>query len=458
MWASIGCGWGVCAAVAVLTLGCGDAVIPPHTAARIHSDPLPVPAVQLSVHRSARLFPVDPDRTKRVRLDATYGLVDLGPTGKLAAWSFGGVVPGPTLRVRVGDRVLLMMTNRSEEAIEALRLPSVATHSIRLPGVIIDREDEARAIAPGQTLEVEFTALQPGVHLYGSGAADKAGMASGAFGLLIIEPAEGFATRADREYAIVQNELYAKADPAGRRLGGAPLQVPDLEALTAKRPSHLAFNGQFAPGKPARLDASAGELVRLFVANAGLNVVARFQVPGLPIVRAWPAEIMPPAPGPVLLAPAQGAILEVVIPKKGRYTFSDQQLASRGLSGIIDATGGEPEPVLLVARGPLTPAAKREKARELFTDRCKTCHEPPEGTMRLAPDLVGVAQRRNRQWLMKWLTNPPKMQAEDPDAQQLMRQWNNVPMPDMLLSPEQVEWLTDFLSGSKTPPKTGKAS
>src|SRR2546423_9294844 len=134
--------------------------------------------------------------------------------------------------------------------------------------------------------------------------------------------------------------------------------------------------------------------------------------------------------------------------KKGRYTFIDQQLASRGLTGVIDATGGEPEPPALVATGPLTPAAKRERAHALFSERCVQCHEPPPGIVRMAPDLAAVGQRHDRQWLLKWLSNPPKMQAEDADAQALMRQWNNVPMPDMMLSPEQVEWLTDFLRGA----------
>jgi nitrite reductase (NO-forming) len=448
------------AAVSV-SFGCGDwETSPPHSAARILTEKPPLPAVQLAVYRSPRTFPADLERTRQVRLDAGYGLVDLGPAGRLVGWSFGGVVPGPTVRVRVGDRLLATMTNRSDEPVAALRLPPVGSQSLRVEGVMVDREDQALTIGPGQTLEVELTALRPGVHLYQGGADDGVGMATGAYGMLIVEPAEGFSTAADREYAIVQNELYARPDPEGRQVGGKPLLVADPESLKAKHPSHLGYAGNFTPGARLRIDARPGERLRLFLLNAGINAVARFQTGGLPFEQVWPADILgaqPTGAGPAVLAPAQGAIIEVSVPagKKGRYPFGDEQLAGRGLAGVIDATLGEPEPRALVARGPLTAAAKRAEGQAIFTQRCVSCHQPPAGMLRMAPDLAGVSERHTRQWLTRWLSNPPKMQQEDADAQQLMKQWKNVPMPDMLLSPEQVDWLTEFLSPSP-PAKPGR--
>jgi nitrite reductase (NO-forming) len=448
----------VLAAVA-LALGCDGRQPPTRHPSRILSQIPPRPAVQLSVQPSSRLFPAEAEATKRIRLDAGYSLVDLGTAGKLGAWCFGGTVPGPTVRLRVGDRVQWTMTNRSDEALQALRLPSVAAHSIKLGGVLMDREDEERAIGPGQSLEMEFIALEPGVHLYRSGLADKQGQASGMFGMLVIEPPDGFAPAVARELAVVESELYARPDPVGQRIDKTPLLLADPEALRLGRPSRLGYNGLFAPGARARLFAEPGERVRLFVLNAAVTSVARFQVPGLPFERVWPPEVMGAQPSglaPVLLAPGQGAIIELTIPRKGRFPFSDAQLAGRGLAGLIDASQGEPEPKVPVIRGPLTPAARRELARALFTERCVSCHEPPGGTMRLAPDLTGVAQRHNPQWLVKWLSDPPRMQAEDGEAQELMRKWNNLPMPDMALSPEQVGWLTEYLrsyqpGASRTP-------
>jgi len=66
---------------------------------------------------SAQIHPVQPERLKEVRLDVTQALVDLGPEGKFAGWSFGGRIPGPTVRARVGDRTLL----------DAMQTPGIAT-------------------------------------------------------------------------------------------------------------------------------------------------------------------------------------------------------------------------------------------------------------------------------------------------------------------------------------------
>jgi mono/diheme cytochrome c family protein len=94
---------------------------------------------------------------------------------------------------------------------------------------------------------------------------------------------------------------------------------------------------------------------------------------------------------------------------------------------------------------PRTPAERRQRGKEIFVDRCVSCHEPPAGMMRMAPDLNGVHQRRSRQWLVQWLTDPSKMLSEDAIAKQLMQQWNNVPMPQMMLTPDQIEWILEFL-------------
>jgi nitrite reductase (NO-forming) len=416
---------------AMVALGCGGGESPlPRTPARLYAGKPPsAPSVQLSVFRSPRVHPPEPDRLKEIRLDATLARVDLGAQGTYAGYAFGGQIPGPTVRVRVGDRITFTVANRTNEPIEALKLAGAPT-SLEMGGVILDRDDANRTIAPGQTLVFEATAIGPGVHLYRGAVPNAAeAVASGLYGMLIVDPVEGFATRADREYAVVQGELYARPDPAGSRLDKTAVQLLDREALAAKQPTHLGYGGRFVPANGLRLPAEAGERVRLFVVNGGVHTTARFQVEGVQ---------------PALLPPGQGAIVELVVPKKGRFRFGDQELGDRGLVGLIDAAQGEPE-TPLVAVAPRTPAERRDHGRDLFAQRCVSCHEPPAGMMRMAPDLTGIMQRRSRAWLVKWLTDPPKMLLEDPVAQQLLREWKNIPMPAVKLSPEQIEYVLEFL-------------
>jgi nitrite reductase (NO-forming) len=445
----------MCAAVvgAALAPGCGgnDDEMPARRSAVVYPGRPTAPVVQLPIQGAPQVYPAGRERMKEVRLDVTQGLVDLGPEGKYAGQSFGGQIPGPTVRVRAGDRVRFTMTNRTDEPIAGLDLAG-GGQAIDLGGVIIDRDDDHRTIQPGQTLELEFTAVAPGVHLYrGVLPSAEEAVAAGLFGMLIVDPSEGFAPAA-REFAIVQSELYARPDPAQRHVGAAAVKVLDDEARKGKRPSHFGYGGRFATGTGLRLPALPGERLRLFVLNAGPNAIARFQVQGIPFDSVWPAEVLgaKPAPaGPATLPPGTGAIVEVTVPKKGRFRFLDQQLGSRGLVGLIDAAPGEPDAAAaLVLAKPRNAAERRDRGHDLFVERCVSCHEPAPGTMRLAPDLAGVFQRHNHAWLVSWLTDPPKMQAEDPAVQELMRQWNNLPMPQVMLSAEQIEWVLEFLSAA----------
>lgn len=463
-----GARWVMTSLAFVAAVGChgnypGDAGLPPRHAAIVY-DGRPAPAaVQLSLHPSPLVFPAEPEPDKELQLDVVKAVVDLGADGRLVGWSFAGQIPGPTLRVRQGDRVRFTVSNRTDEALAGLDVPGV-TLGLDLGGAfLIDQEDAGRSIAPGQTLVLEATAMSPGIHLYSGGPTPGEAIARGLYGMLIVDPAQGYATRAQREYALVQGELYAGADPAGRRLAGAPVKVHDAAALKGKRPSHLGYNGRFAPaGEHLRLGAEPGERLRFFVLNVGPNVPARFQVAEIPFDRVSPPDLLgdKPSPnGPARLEPGRGAVVEVVLPnKKARHRFLDRQSSDRGLWALIDAARGEPEPptaAMLAALRPRTPAERRARGHEIFGDRCASCHQPPDGTMRMAPSLDGVTQRRSRQWLVAWLNDPVKMQAEDPIARDLLRQWNNIPMPAVMLSPDQIEWVLEFLNAGAAPGKKG---
>ncbi|HEY0715084.1 MAG TPA: multicopper oxidase domain-containing protein, partial [Polyangia bacterium] len=118
--------------------------------------------MQLALQRSARLYPAATEPVQDVRLDVTQVVTDLGATGKYAGLSFGGQVPGPTLRVRAGARIRLTVTNRTDEPRAGLAVAGAA-QGIAINGTVSDRDDDRRTIAPGQTMEVEMTAMAPGV-------------------------------------------------------------------------------------------------------------------------------------------------------------------------------------------------------------------------------------------------------------------------------------------------------
>lgn len=83
--------------------------------------------------------------------------------------------------------------------------------------------------------------------------------------------------------------------------------------------------------------------------------------------------------------------------------------------------------------------------QDLFNTRCSTCHTIGQGD-KLGPDLLGVANSRDRLWLIRWLKEPDVMLAEkDPLAVALYTQYKNVPMPNVKLDNKNILDLIQYM-------------
>ena len=167
-------------------------------------------------------------------------------------------------------------------------------------------------------------------------------IASGMYGALIVEPREGYPTKADREYMVIQSGFYAKLDPGKQKVDGAPLYVLDSERLRAAQPTYTVFNGAYNGMVKDPLPAKAGERVRLFVLNVGPSKTLSFHVVGTIFDRAW----MDGNPDnqfrgmqTVLLGSSSAAIVEFMIPEDGSYIMVDHHFAnaSQGAIGLVSA-------------------------------------------------------------------------------------------------------------------------
>lgn len=79
----------------------------------------------------------------------------------------------------------------------------------------------------------------------------------------------------------------------------------------------------------------------------------------------------------------------------------------------------------------------------LFRTRCRSCHQ--FGQDGIGPDLLGVANNRDRRWLIRWLTAPDQMlAAKDPLALALLKKYK-IPMPNLRLSEVDVRALITFM-------------
>src|SRR5499427_8440173 len=379
------------------------------------------------------LKPLDPSPVKVVRLDTTHKIIELAPGVHFSAWTFGDQVPGPTIHARVGDRIKFSMTNRSDEAVPGVRITAEPMmHSMDFHAAMVSPQDKYRSVAPGQTINFEFTPNYPGVYMYHCGTPMVLEhIASGMYGMMIVEPRAGYPTKVDREYAVVQSEFYTKLDPQKRKVDGAPLYVLDGDRVRTKAPTYTVFNGRYNGFVEKPLPAKPGERVRLYVLNVGPSNTSSFHVVGTIFDRVW-LEGNPDnqlrAAQTVLLGSSNSAIVEFIVPEAGNYVMVDHHFAnaSQGAIGLIAAGApakgaGETEHHNIPATSaPSDPAAVKGKLS--FESKCLACHSIAGGD-KLGPDLYGVTKRRSEAWLTKWLKSPEQLLQSDADAKSMLEKY-----------------------------------
>jgi nitrite reductase (NO-forming) len=422
----------------------------------------------------AAVKPLVPDSVKEIRLDTTHKVIELAPGVKFSAWTFGDQVPGPVVRARVGDRIKFSMTNRSDEPVPGLRVTSAPMmHSMDFHSAMVSPQDKYRSIAPGQTISFEFTPNYPGVFMYHCGTPMVLEhIASGMYGMMIVEPRAGYPTKVDREYAIIQSEFYTALDPQKRKVDGQPLYVLDGVRVRSKAPTYTVFNGRYNGFVDKPLPAKPGERIRLFVLNVGPSNTSSFHVVGTIFDRAW-IEGNPDnqfrGMQTVLLGSSNSAIVEFIIAEAGKYVMVDHHFAnaSQGAIGLIAASdkpaeeqggAGESEHHNIPATvAPSDPAAVKGKLA--FESKCLACHSIAGGD-KLGPDLYGVTKRRDKGWLAKWLKSPEQMLQSDATAKELLGKYK-VPMPNQNLSDDEIQAYIEYFKWADSnikPPPTASAT
>jgi protein SCO1/2 len=94
--------------------------------------------------------------------------------------------------------------------------------------------------------------------------------------------------------------------------------------------------------------------------------------------------------------------------------------------------------------------------QRLFASKCIACHTIGQGE-KVGPDLAGVAERRERAWLTRYVSAPEELRAAgDPIATALFKKYRKIGMPNLGLGASEVADLVSFLA-SHTSASPGKA-
>jgi nitrite reductase (NO-forming) len=252
-------------------------------------------------------------------------------------WTYNGKVPGPFLRVRVGDTVELRLKNEQH---------SRMTHSIDLHAVTGQGGGAVfTQTAPGEEKVFTFKPINPGLYVYHCATPMVAHhISNGLYGLILVEP-EGGLSKVDREFYVMQGELYT-VQPTGYR-GNQEFSV---DKLLSEHPSYFVFNGTSkALAEQSPLHAKVGETVRIFFGVGGPNYTSAFHVIGEVLDRVYPEASLTSAPmtnvQTTIVPPGGATMVELKVDVPGRFMLVDHALSrlEKGLVGYL-IVDGDPQP------------------------------------------------------------------------------------------------------------------
>lgn len=260
-------------------------------------------------------------------------------SGKLADgttymyWTFNGKVPGPFLRVRVGDTVEIHLKNAANSTMGH----SIDLHAVTGPG----GGSALTQVPPGGEKTFAFKALHPGLFVYHCATPMVAlHIANGMFGMILVEPAGGLPT-VDYEYYVMQSEVYTVGG-----YGQKGSQATDFQKILEETPDYFVFNGAVgALTDDHPLKAKTGETIRIFFGDAGPNFVSSFHIIGEVMDKVYNLGTLTSTPltdvQTTLVPPGGAAIIELKLEVPGKYLLVDHAISrmERGLVGNLIVEG-----------------------------------------------------------------------------------------------------------------------
>lgn len=292
-------------------------------------DPAAEPAAGFAP-RDAALRPAPGGAVHRLTLRATEEVITVAPGVTQEMWTFNGSVPGPTLRGKVGDLFRITLVNEGKLG-----------HSIDFHASEVPWNREMRTIGPGERLEYVFRANYAGIFMYHCGTAPALHhIGNGMYGAIVVDP-PGL-TKVDREYVLVQSELYL--GPQGK--------PGDLTKMTNVTPDAVVFNGYHNQYAHAPITVRPGDTVRVWVLDAGPSENSSFHVVGTVFSTVFKEGAYLLRPGAARggsqaldLQPAQGGFVEFTAGKPGLYPIVTHKFANvgKGALGLFQVgDGGTP--------------------------------------------------------------------------------------------------------------------
>ena len=265
----------------------------------------------LSVGNEAEDIQTSAPETHEYTMVMKETTVEIAPGVRVLAWAYNGTIPGPTVRVTEGDRVITHFINNS-----------TTTHTIHFHGDHNSINDGVfEEVLPNETFTYDFIATPAGAMMYHCHVMPVTlHIRNGMYGAFIIDPKTPL--EAAREYVLVMGEY-------------------DTQDQMTETPQYVMLNGYVDQYMSNPLPARVNETVRIYFINISASPAWGFHIHGTTF-KAWPAGLWQNPPLKVMtyaVSAGDTAIFEATWPWEGRYLFHIHGTPEeKGTLGYFDVT------------------------------------------------------------------------------------------------------------------------
>jgi FtsP/CotA-like multicopper oxidase with cupredoxin domain len=309
--------------------------------------------------KTALSLPVAPDRNPDPRvleidIEAYTADVEVSPGRRVQAWTYNGAIPGPLIRARVGDRLIVHFTNK---------LPAPTTihwHGLRVPiqmdGVPGSSQKE---VEPGESFTYDFVIPDAGLYWYHPHVMSAAQVGFGLYGAFLVDdPDEQFSVPEEHVLVLSDIDVTESGELTSPDSGGSTGMAFGREGNT------LLVNGRnqprvrVQPGVPQRWRVVNAAKSRYFGLDAGPGqTFTRIGGDGGLMEYPVPTDFLVLAPGEradVFFTPTgkPGSTLSIVAQLVDRGFGSTEARVSEDLLTLVigDAPPGRAAPLPAVRR------------------------------------------------------------------------------------------------------------
>ncbi|TNE50895.1 MAG: multicopper oxidase family protein [Deltaproteobacteria bacterium] len=273
--------------------------------------PVPFPSSYPPIEGGTILKDENPDpNIVEVKLEAKAMMHQLTPKHNFEIYAFNGMLPGPIIKAKLGDQLIVHFTNSLKEP------TTIHWHGQRVPEAMDGAPMVQAPVKPGETFTYRFKIRDAGTYWYHPHVRSHYQVEKGLYGMLIVQETQPLAFT--RERAVVLDDILLTDS------GLAPFNTTDDDKIKGRLGSQLLINGKPVP---VAYQAKTGERERWRLVNTANARVFRLEIKGaVSEVRvigvdsgllAQPYVLRPP----FTLAPGQRLDLEVMYEKPGKVEF-----------------------------------------------------------------------------------------------------------------------------------------